>query len=549
MSKSMSMKAIQQAVNDGRPIVPPTIATGAVTALAGAPRELVNLYHEEYENQIDAGVSEQAAHRRAIRMTQHAGWHKTSKGWRQLHKDVRDKINVRDAIEQPNGRFVIEDVDVFYPNAVKPGDPYDAERIRPIIANTNRGIESGGQKPSLVEIHPNELQKAIGTQLPTYGSPVNWREHPDPKKAGWVRCDLTDVDPEIVEKLKSRKLTGLSAGIFRDAGGTNLRFGHVAILGGESQALSQLPITELNDVYSVPSQVCFSATPPTDHTLKGSYMNDKLKRHFSAMSDAYSGCAAAFASMTSGEPGADAKVQEAMKKQDDCYAAAESELGTENPFKKMSAPAFAAAPDAIPAVSDFEPDTEVAEPQAAKMNVPPATPMATAPPSATPNFEADPAGAFSAMEGENKILKTQVAKLTALTNGLIGHNLRQEFTAQVDGLKRDGHILPDAAEVEEMFSVCTTSAKPKEGITKLVNMLRKMPKKESPAGAGQIFSAADAQNAPARKDAPVAQTPADRAKQIKRISDAMHQQNFSAADYDLGARIAENLANMPGVSD
>src|SRR5438132_12729643 len=87
----------------------------------------------------------------AQRMVQHQGWYKTGKGWEQLGPDVADKINLRVAEPQPNGKYLIRDVDVFYPNAVKGQNSdvmYDADKIRGIIKNTNASIGSGGQKPS-----------------------------------------------------------------------------------------------------------------------------------------------------------------------------------------------------------------------------------------------------------------------------------------------------------------------------------------------------------------------------------------------------------------
>jgi ribosomal protein S16 len=539
-------KSIVDAVSAGTPLVPPA---GSVTAFAGAPKELVDLYAQEYGDQRENGASHDEAHRRAIRMTQHAGWHRTSKGWRQLHADVRDKINVRDAVKQPNGRFIIEDVDVFYPNAAK-GEPYNDEDIRQISANTNRMIESGSQKPGLLEIHPNDYQKAIGVQLPSYGSGVNWREHPE--KTGWARCDLIDIDPAIIEKMRTRQLTGLSAGIAKDGGGLNRRFGHVAMLGGETQALSQLPITELADVYSVSSQVCFSATPPADTSfLKGQIMNDKHKACYGALADAYSACAAAFTSFNAGEPGSDKKVEESKAKLDAAFAAA-CELGEEgNPLHHIlhhkhdveSSPAggFAAPPDAMPVPGTPTPPAATAAPIVD--NAPPTPVGSLEQPRTGVSFAADPEAAFNALSEENAAQRKTIADLVAVTNGLIGNGLKQQFSVQIDALRRDGHQLPDQPDIEQMFSVCASGAKPKDAIEKLLNMLRKLPKRQSVAAVGQVFDASAAQPAAQKPDNGAA-APNDLAAQMRRISDNLGTMNFSADDLKLGALVSAEMSRL-----
>jgi hypothetical protein len=542
----LSKKSISDAIDAGKPIIAPV---GTFTAFAGAPRKLLDAYYEEYQKQLENGSGHDDAHRRAIRMTQHAGWHRTAKGWKQLHPDLRQKVNVRDAIKQPNGRYVIEDVDVFYPNAAK-GESYTASELNQIMSNTNRMVSTGGQKPGLVEVHPNDLQKALGVQLPSHGSAVNWRNHPD--KDGWVRVDLIDIDPSVIEKMKNRQLTGLSAGILRDSGGLNRRFGHVAMLGGETQALSQLPITELADVYSCSSsnQVCFSAEMPTDvsHFLKGSNMlTDSEKKHYAAMSDAYSAFAAACKSFSAGEPGGEDKVKEAKDKMEDCYSAACKELGEKGEiFKHLSGPkrnaeeGFAASPGEMPTPMPESPSATASPIEDGASPIPIGSNQE---PKQGVSFSADPEAAFSALKHENDTHKQTIARLIELTNGLVGQNLQRSFAAEVDALRRDNVQLPDNAEIENMFSVCSQHPKPKEAIERLVSMLRKLPKAATPGTTGQIFSAtADAPPVSARKD--TASGKADYSAQIKRIEDVMGTMNFSAGEYNLGAIVSDAISKL-----
>src|SRR5688572_3939365 len=81
------------------------------------------------------------ARRYALSQVRNAGWFRTAGGWRQLTPDLRAKVNVREAVRQPDGRYVIEDVDCFYPNSVKgAAEQYTAAQIRRIVRNTNAGI-------------------------------------------------------------------------------------------------------------------------------------------------------------------------------------------------------------------------------------------------------------------------------------------------------------------------------------------------------------------------------------------------------------------------
>lgn len=248
---------------------------------------------------------------RSYRDARLAGYYIADGQWKRLGPDLRNKVNVRKAHQQPDGKYVVESVDVFYPNAVKAQDGDDSkifttERIATAVSNTNRSISHGGQRPSISREHPNLYAKMLGKAAPSLGGAINWRE--SPRGDGWVRADLIDVDPELVDEWKKGKWTGLSAGLVNDANDLNIRFGHVALLGVESQALSELPVTE---VYQAEGQLCFSA----DATIlaRGTKMeNDQKRKMYAAARGQFSNLAAAFASAEAGEEGADAKVNEAF---------------------------------------------------------------------------------------------------------------------------------------------------------------------------------------------------------------------------------------------
>src|SRR4051812_42962813 len=97
------------------------MSKSAAEFIAGAPRAVVDLYHEARERQTEQHGDAERAHRYALGEIRRAGWFRTSKGWQQLTPDLREKVAVREAIKQPDGRYVIEGVPVFMPNAVKMG--------------------------------------------------------------------------------------------------------------------------------------------------------------------------------------------------------------------------------------------------------------------------------------------------------------------------------------------------------------------------------------------------------------------------------------------
>ena len=258
------------------------------------PPELAKVYTAAKERAVDSGATEQVATDMGLRAIQHAGWYLTSEGWQQLSPDVRDRVQVRQAIPQPTGQSLIRNVLCFYANAVKEDDPYNEQMVRSIIDNTNRALQSGSQTVGIIKTHPHPIHKAAGKFPELYGEAFNFREPMD--KPGWVECDLL-VNPELADEWKQKQITGLSVGIYGDAGGLNRRIGHVAAMGAETQALSALPRTE---VFASSRMVCFAAEP----FETGSKMTK---------SQCYAAMSAAYAAKEAGEEGADAKLAEAKK--------------------------------------------------------------------------------------------------------------------------------------------------------------------------------------------------------------------------------------------
>jgi hypothetical protein len=214
-----------------------------------------------------------------------SGFVKTKDGWRRIHPDLRDKVNVRCAELQADGTYYVADVDIFKPNKAKgESGEYEVSDCLEAMKNTLAMIEAGGQMPSITLEHPSPLAKANDIAKPSYGCAVNFRE--SPRGAGWVRCDFKEIPANVMADWKAKKYTGMSAGLvadkrelkdksgnyLKDANGntlfapTNLRFGHVALLGGESQAISDLPMTQIFSACEGTDTVCFSAEPLSNFT-------------------------------------------------------------------------------------------------------------------------------------------------------------------------------------------------------------------------------------------------------------------------------------------
>lgn len=271
--------------------------------------EVNALAQKRFDSLIANGTPEPEATRAAHREIQHAGWYQVGSEWRKIGEDLREKINTRVAELQPDGTYMVPDVDVFYPNAVKGADDaarFDADDVQAAIVNTNSGINNGGQKPGLILEHPNDMDKLMGRPKPAFGQAINIRQSP---REGMVRCDLVSVSPEIIQDWKKHRYTGLSAGFVSDDAGLGLRVGHIALLGGESQALMHLPMTE---VYAS-SNVFFSTQPiPAG---KANKMPEDMKKKM----EAHQQMAAAYAAQMAGEPGHEEKFSQARSNYASCY--------------------------------------------------------------------------------------------------------------------------------------------------------------------------------------------------------------------------------------
>lgn len=477
-----------------------------------APGPVAEIYRRALDDRTEQGDETTAAEQYALRQVQLAGWYRAPGGkWEQLTSDLRDKVNVRQAIKQPDGNFAVFDVDVFYPNAAKgPELVYDAQRVRRAIANTNAAIEAGGQRPGLCEGHTHPLQAASGMQLPTYGAGVNWRESPRGKS--WARCDLVDVQPSVIDRLRTRMLTGLSAALAWDAEKLNERFGHVAMLGGQIQALSRLPRLE---VFSTQQQVCFSAEvalADAFHPKGRSMLTQKQLALYAALG-------AAYAAMGAGEPGAEDKLKQARAD----YAA---EFGSD-PMADLAAggamptvpadPALGGNPAAVPAGPT---DTVPTLPDAAM-------------------FAADPAAAFDAstrvvaniqrqMQQNRENDRRTIDQLKGIVTGLVGKEIRTQFAAEIAELKRNGHYLPSDESIDSQFAAAAKSGK--DGVDGLIALLKSTPKRDSLAGVGPVFGADNGN--PAAKPGPY--NP-DVASIMNDIGTAV---NFSADDMAFGTMIA-----------
>lgn len=493
--------------------------------VAALPQELQQEVDASAES-LRGSLPEDEAQRVAYRRLAHKGYYRTPDGWQRLGPDISDKINLRQAALQPDGGYAVFDCDVFYSNAVKgsgEGETFTPEKIARAVENTNTSIESGGQAPGILKGHPHPLAKALSGEPKAWGKAINFRESPRGK--GWVRCDLVDIDPDVYADWKAGHYIGLSAGFVNDAGDLNLRFGHVALLGGDMQALSYLPRTE---IFAASDTLCFSA----DRTVYESAMKGKImdKPKFSALFDALS---KAYASYEAGEPGADAKVTEARK----CYDAA---FAQETP-SAPSAPSTPSTPSTPSAGADA-PHADAAQDKALMGEVlgggeqkppfaanpspetvlPEAAPLKPEGPTATLTLSAGGGANFAAevatMKGENEILKQQVA-------ALLGKTARAEFEAEVRKLRADGYQF-DAGRAVELLMAAGPNKAMREQVFALLQGTPKSALSTPPQ-----FSAEGADN-PAPRSAAMADA------EVQEVLTVLRQKlpgvNFSAGDVLLG---------------
>lgn len=188
-----------------------------------------------------------------------AGYYRFSDNqWKQITPDLRNKIAVRPAYKQPDGKYVIDDVSVFCPIEYegKKGEilKYDEEDVLRAIKNTNDIIEKGGQAPPITIGHIKDVNILLNDK--GCGKAVNWRSGVfQGRKFSFIT--IVDLDPEIYGDWREGRYTGISAGLTGKHGDKDIRFHHVAILGNKVQLISDLPRIELFEA------VCFSLEVPT----------------------------------------------------------------------------------------------------------------------------------------------------------------------------------------------------------------------------------------------------------------------------------------------
>ena len=217
---------------------------------------------------------------RISRELHNAGYYLTASGWKKISPDVRDKISIRLAIKQPDGKYLIDDVDVFYPNKLKPGDEhnYTVERCLLAISNSNKAIAAGAQAPPLSVGHIQDadiLLNDLGC-----GRGINWRQ--SPKGEGWLRCTLVDIDPQVYEDWRYGKYTGLSLGFAGKANDKDLRVHHIALLGNKVQMLAELPRVDIFEA------VCFTNVPLKEFPMLDQRKAGLIKTALTAVTDALS---------------------------------------------------------------------------------------------------------------------------------------------------------------------------------------------------------------------------------------------------------------------
>jgi hypothetical protein len=406
----------------------------------------------------------------AAKLVRNAGWYKTGNGdWKQLTPDLRDKINIRAGVKQPDGTYLIEDVDVFYPNRVKGDDVasnYTPDRIKGFIENTNKMINNGGQPPAVVREHPTPEKRANGIASPAAGHSFGYRE--SPRGNGMVRCNLLVSEP-LYKEWKDGKWLGLSAGFACDKYGTNMRFGHIALLGADMQALANLPRVE---VFEADNQLVFAANSSLLEKSMPS-LNESQKKAFALMATAHQAAAAAFTASSSDDPKA-AELEAIAAK---AFAAAQSE--SDAAFAPADSPLYDEDLN-TPAPDDEELDALLAEEPAASTegagDAPARGETQPQKPEESPTKED-----FAALRAEN-------AANRKVIQALVGKQMRQEFQAFMDDAARKGHQF-DAGAMMTLFTSVAAQPKAIESIKRVIASSPIDPKIAAPT-----FSATEAQN-------------------------------------------------------
>ena len=237
----------------------PTRTSAAETLFgAGTPSEVLAIAQPI----LDASNSESNQQRAKLEVSL-AGWYRTGRGWRKLSDDLRGKVHVEPAVKQPDGTYTIDNIEIFYPNAVKTREgrtiKFDGPTLERIVQRTNQHSGSGAPAPALTIGHPPELRM---TNELAVGRVINLRIH-DGRALG----TLVKVTPSTVQKWKNHEILGVSAGFTSDAGDLDTRISHVAVLGADPPALSKLRRTDVYEQFSATrhampaNTLCFSAEP------------------------------------------------------------------------------------------------------------------------------------------------------------------------------------------------------------------------------------------------------------------------------------------------
>lgn len=494
------------------------------------PPALLNLLAESYAEFLseDPENAEQLAYRAA----NHAGWYRDgSGGWTRLGPDLRSKINVRRGVKQDNGKFVVRDVDVFYPNAVKGAESqYDADHIGYIVDNTNRAVNGGGQRPGLIREHTLPERKALGIPTPAFGAGINFR--PSPRGKAWVRCDLVDVEPDVYNEWKQGRWTGLSAGFAQDAEGLNKRFGHIALLGADMQALSKLPRTE---VYSSQTdsfageQLFFSADP----VLMKDLTMPMTKEEIAAHKQCYSALTAAFAAAEAGEPDAEAKIAAARAAHDklsgkgksggDDDDSGKSDDGTDDDNQN------AAATNDEGRTGTVNPDDNDLDSDLA----------------CEPTMGGKGTEAQTGFAAEMDELRSEIKIQRKVNAALLGKHLLTEFSSFCDEAARKGHQFDAETSINLFKKVATDPI----AVAGLKAMIMKSPKSALTAGNGApTFAANTAGSSDAGHQARTQQNnqpnASDDAKALAILNKLYPQLNFNAEHLNLGSTLSAQSENQ-----
>ena len=436
-----------------------------------APAEMASLYASSLSEAMQSrGLSGKKADEYALQNLFNAGWYKTAENkWEMMGPDVRAGVNLRPAIKQPDGTFVIRDVDVFHENDVKghpvTGEPvhYSAQDVRERIKNTNAAIGKGGQPPALSKGHPHQLMKMTGHVPASFGEAINWRV--SPRSGGMARVDLVKVPEEMVEEWRKGRMTGLSAGLLHDSGGRNRRFGHVAALGAESQALASLPRVQ---VFEGQEQdlLHFSATPEV----------------FEADMPADDGESYSPPSMFGNSPDEpNVSERKTPMKMSEMFAtiataAAEAEAG-KNPkalneaFESLAAEDFDMASQAPRETMHLPEEPELKKTDGKGM---------------IENKTELPSTGDTKFAAELAEIKAENAKLRAAMNGFVGRQAQSTFSAFLKDAAEAGHVF-DSEYSMELFTEYAGAGN-KAGIEKLKASILKSPKHPA-VGVGQVFGA------------------------------------------------------------